>query len=122
MAVGRYDVKDNWENVVADALEFMVGVNIAYVKTAGGVESNDLVELGSQHLLGTIENRRNGTKTDVTRDAMEKREALYEEQIHAKRDVAMVFEYGRRNRHRLSSGQILCHAGPGRHMGRAHLF
>ena len=104
VTVGGDDVEVKVQEVVADAFEFGVAVNVDHVETTGGVKSNDSKELLANGWASAVANRGNGPEMDVAGNCMEKTELLDKEKIHAKGHTLVCREEIGRQRNALETG------------------
>ena len=102
VTVGRHEVEVDWTYFVAHAFEFLIGVNITRGETSRLVQFNG-ADFLQDDVLAAIVNGLCGAETYAAHDRMEERESLYEENICAYRDVAVVFKYWGWNWHGLES-------------------
>ena len=95
MRVGWNDVELDWADIVANAIEFTIGVNVADVETSVLVGGEHALGLPDDGLVRSIRDGGNGAVTKVSRDRMEKRKTLHKQKINAQRDVTVELDDGR---------------------------
>ncbi len=91
MATGWHDIQLDWVQGLADALELIVGVDVAYGKTACLVPTDDLAQLTQDCGFVAVGDEVRCAETDATRICVKERYTLYKK-ICAKRDVTVVFQ------------------------------
>lgn len=108
--VGGDHVHLDGSDLVTDAFEFVIAMEVSNNKTTGCVEFDHSRELGEDGGLFTVRDVTDCPKTDATRDGVQEAVALHKEEINAKGDVAVVLKDGWWNRCRHESGNACaCH-------------
>jgi hypothetical protein len=92
VAIGWHDIQLDYVQGLEGALELVVGVDVAYGKTACLVPTDDLAQLTQDCGFVAVGDEVRCAETDATRNCVEKRHTLYEKEICAKRNVAVVFQ------------------------------
>jgi hypothetical protein len=108
VAVGGDKVNDNGEKIVANAGEFMVGVDVANAKTAGRISVDGGPKTGENGRALAVRIRENSAVTNVKRDCMEERDLLDIEEIGTQGDVEVVGGNGGRNWDGFKLGNMRC--------------
>jgi hypothetical protein len=98
------DVHLNRANLLPNALELVVGMNVAHVEAARLVKLDDCPRLAKYNCSPAIWHLAHGTKTDAPRNGVKEWDALDKKEIHTKRHIFVVFEYGGRDRDSFECG------------------
>jgi hypothetical protein len=106
VTVGGNKINHDREKSVANAGEFVVGVDVANAETTGSVRFDSGPEAVEDGGSLAIRNGENSAISDVARNGMEKRNLLDVKEIGAQSDVEVMVSNRRRNRHGLELGYM----------------
>ncbi|KAI2491007.1 hypothetical protein MHU86_23575 [Fragilaria crotonensis] len=83
VAVGGDSIHVDGANVVADAVKFVVGVDVADGEAARAVDVDDRLEFCEDGLVGAVGDVGDGPETDAAGNSVEETDTLHEEEVHA---------------------------------------